>query len=67
MHFQPTEAGLIERFEQAADRTRRLHRLRMRLGEDNRADRRDRDAIDEQIRESEAVMRSIGRRLRRSA
>ncbi|MEM1208664.1 MAG: hypothetical protein AAF586_04020 [Planctomycetota bacterium] len=55
------ESGLIEQFEVAADRTRRLYRLRSRLGEHGR------EALDDQIREAESAMRSIGRRLRRSA
>lgn len=58
-----SETGLIERFEVAADRTRRLYRLRSTLGESASA----REALDEQIRQAESRMRQIGRRLRRSA
>jgi len=57
------ESGLIEHFEQAADRTRRLHRLRAMLGDGEAG----RETLDEQIRRAESMMRSISRRLRRSA
>lgn len=63
-YFEPQhESGLIERFEQAADRTRRLHRLRAMLG----AEEAGRETLDEQIRRAETLLRSIGRQLRRSA
>lgn len=58
-----SESGLIEQFEVAADRTRRLYRLRSMLSEHAQG----RPALDNQIREAESTMRSIGRRLRRSA
>ncbi|MEM0914233.1 MAG: hypothetical protein AAGB29_13415 [Planctomycetota bacterium] len=58
-----SESGWIEQFERVADRARRLYRLRSTLGEAAAG----RAALNDQIREAESAMRSIGRRLRRSA